>query len=432
MQITVDGTVVKVYIKPTPSGLSVDVSPPSVVTVIVRSDNKAVTISSPDGCLYIFIDLKTISVAPLYILNMKSRVLKDLPIIGPDGGYCGAQPADTATVTDNSTWLFTESQVLELCDLCSAGGAQIIPPGCPGATPPAGDPVGLPRCSFADAIVARDDNIVEFECTGTIQARMPGKGEGILDFGGVICSVEVCLVLYEEKLFQEVRNACCQDRINLINQGDPVVLTDNDCAFGYTANDVNADKLSCSAICNLIAPGSTCKGTLNGDEKCLGTNFDEGECDAANNNGACLCGNIPDSLAQQEGPTVDQLLDLNGVDDDDLDRAAELERVIKICTSDGTNFLTGARAGFNKLWFQNQRSVLSLYFFPNGKKCWTEEGWRGVLQKKIEEVLQKCFEGCVWKKCCRKFCRGEVFTGNWSMVAWGVVWEWFGEEVLRK
>lgn len=430
MQITVDGTVVKVYIKPTPSGLSVDVSPPSVVTVIVRSDNKAVTISSPDGCLYIFIDLKTISVAPLYILNMKSRVLKDLPIIGPDGGYCGAQPADTATVTDNSTWLFTESQVLELCDLCSAGGAQIIPPGCPGAAPPLGDPVGLPRCSFADAIVERDDNIVRFECTGTVQARMPGKGEGILDFGGVICSVKVCLVLYEEKLFQEFRNACCQDRIANNNLGgDDVTLEDNDCVFGYDA-DTQADRLNCTAICSFVAPGSTCKGRISGGATCNG-DFQDGACSVVFDDGACWCGNIPDSLAQQEGPTVDQLLDLNDVDDDDKD--AELERVIKICTGDGTNFLTGARAGFNKLWFQNQRSVLSLYFFPNGKKCWTEEGWRGVLQKCfVEEVLQKCFEGCVWKKCCRKFCRGEVFTGNWSMVAWGVVWEWFGEEVLRK
>ena len=175
VQVTVSGTEVKIYIKPTPSGLSVEGSPSAGVTWTLSSDSKSVTISSPDGCLYVYIDLKTISVAPKYILNMKSRVLKELPIIGPDGGYCGAEPPNTASVTDNSTWLFTEQQFLELCDLCSAGGAEVIPPGCPGAGPPAGAPRGLDRCSFAEAVVADNDNPIKTECTGRIEARMVGK-----------------------------------------------------------------------------------------------------------------------------------------------------------------------------------------------------------------------------------------------------------------
>lgn len=179
VKITVSGTEVEIYIKPdttapTP-GLSVTVSPLNVVTVTVSSNGKKVTISSPDECLYLYIDLKTITVAPKYILNLKSRVLKDLPIIGSNGGYCGAEPPNTASVTDSSNWLFTPEQHQELCDLCSAGGAQITPPGC-GPAPPATDPVGLPRCSFADAIVA-DDNVIRWECTGTVQARMVGKSD---------------------------------------------------------------------------------------------------------------------------------------------------------------------------------------------------------------------------------------------------------------
>ena len=108
--------------------------------------------------------------------------------------------AINAFVTDNSAWLFTETQVQELCDLCVAGGAG-VPPSCPGAPPPVAK--GLPRCSFADAILARDETNVLTDCTGTVQARMPGKVsegiKGILDFWGKrFCEG---IMLSGEKLF---------------------------------------------------------------------------------------------------------------------------------------------------------------------------------------------------------------------------------------
>ena len=91
VKIIAGGTDVKIYIKPQDGVLVVDVLPVDVVTVavIVGSDGKSVAIASPDGCLYVYVDLKTISVTPKYIMNIKSRVLNGLPIIGDDGGYCG-------------------------------------------------------------------------------------------------------------------------------------------------------------------------------------------------------------------------------------------------------------------------------------------------------------------------------------------------------
>lgn len=105
--------------------------------------------------------------------------------------------------------------------------------------------------------------------------------------------------------------------------------------------------MKCSEVCELV--GGTCTARLNREEECNGDTVSENDCDREQNDGACYC-SIPDSLLQGEGPTVDQLLDQNGVED--ANKAAELENVRKKCTEDDTNDLKGARAGFNKLCSQ--------------------------------------------------------------------------------
>ena len=102
---------------------------------------------------------------------------------------------------------------------------------------------------------------------------------------------------------------------------------------------------SCDKLCALVAPGSFCRFTLFGDETCNQRNSFASSrranfCASTGNKGACHCGNISESLQQQEGPTVNQLLDLTGVADEN--KTNELNNVVAKCTG----VQTGASAGF--------------------------------------------------------------------------------------
>ncbi len=160
--------------------------------------------------------------------------------------------------------------------------------------------------------------------------------------------------------------------------------------FGHN----NANNLlpfqSCNLICALVAPGSFCRFTLFGDETCNRGSFAFSLfdiCDLGGPRGACHCGNISESLQQQEGPTVNQLLDLTGVADEN--KTNELNNVVAKCTG----VQTGASAGFGfDKFFKLEISSLFCTFcilLPNAKKCWTEECWRGVLQKKCCRKVSK-------------------------------------------
>ena len=151
-----------------------------------------------------------------------------------------------------------------------------------------------------------------------------------------------------------------QDRANDAGVSDPPRepnATTNECVFGYNSPGGSANEVTCDEMCGLV--GGTCSGRLEGNQNCNGGPGDEDGpddivdgnlCNDPRNNGACYC-EFPDSQVQQEGPTVETLLDQNGVTDPD-DRERELTAVKNQCTENETNALQGA-LGFNKSCFQN-------------------------------------------------------------------------------
>ncbi len=117
----------------------------------------------------------------------------------------------------------------------------------------------------------------------------------------------------------------------------------NECVFGYDGDDE-----TCDDLCGLV--GGTCSGRLDGGKLCDGDQATSQVCTRLRNDGACYC-EFPDEQVQQEGPTVETLLDQNKVADPD-ERERELTAVKNQCTENETNALQGA-LGFNKSCFQN-------------------------------------------------------------------------------
>ena len=127
----------------------------------------------------------------------------------------------------------------------------------------------------------------------------------------------------------------------------------NECVFGYDTPNGDANEVTCDDMCKLV--GGTCSGRLEGNQNCNGGegNVDGNDgnvCNDRRNDGTCYC-EFPDEQVQQEGPTVETLLDQNNVTDPD-ERERELTAVKNQCTENETNALQGA-LGFNKSCFQN-------------------------------------------------------------------------------
>eukprot|EP00439_Symbiodinium_sp_Y106_P036646 s4652_g4.t1 len=226
--------------------------------------------SARDNCNFASINGVRIRGKPGYILNAQIRAHEE---VDAPQGICGAEFLVSTFVSDSADYLFTDEELVDMCNHCESFGGTGSP-GCPGVTTTTSVPVSLSdRCSFA----------------------RPGVNANI---PGTLSNLEECQISSGTSPFDEYVQK--QPAANLSSFDDV-------CVFYF---DSSSGIKSCNAVCSLL--GTTCNTFLGrvgvgASGSCATATSDFADCDSEPVGEAICACNINQDFIPNAGESIQDI-----------------------------------------------------------------------------------------------------------------------------